>query len=422
MRRPSILFINRVYPPVRGATGRVLRDLARSFAREGWQVTVITTGPKPAKERDGGVRIIRLRGPEKPGNIFVYAWIWLKMMVVALRHPKTHLLVTMTDPPLLVIAGQIIKKFKGARHIHWCHDLYPHILPALGVKVPGPVLAYVQRMTRSAMARADNIIVVGRCMAGRLVYEGIDQRHITMIPNWPDMELAQAGDRGSAANTAAAHHAPPVKGSKPYEEIIKDGPKFRVLYAGNIGLAHPIETILGAAEILNAQHPEIEFVFVGDGPRFDEIAKERSRRALDNIRLMPYQPPARLRALMESGDVHLISVRDEAAGMLVPVKLYAALAVQRPCIFVGPAQSEAAKVIGDFKAGAVVAQGQPEELAAQIRHFRMSGDDWFAAHHGAAAASNIYAPKDTIEAWIQRAWAVVEQDIKPEPGAARVAA
>jgi hypothetical protein len=48
---PSVLFLNRVYPPVRGATGRVLRDLARSFAADGWSVTVLTTGPERSKKK-----------------------------------------------------------------------------------------------------------------------------------------------------------------------------------------------------------------------------------------------------------------------------------------------------------------------------------------------------------------------------------
>ena len=69
MRRPTILFMNRVYPPVRGATGRVLRDLAKSFAREGWHVTIITTGPKASKERDGGIRIIRVKALELLGKV-----------------------------------------------------------------------------------------------------------------------------------------------------------------------------------------------------------------------------------------------------------------------------------------------------------------------------------------------------------------
>src|SRR5688572_19775821 len=120
MRRPSILFLNRVYPPSPGATGRVLRDLAKAFAREGWYVTVITSGPVAGKSRDGGIRIVRVKGPVRPRGIFSYAWVWLKMLIAALRFPTTHLVVTLTDPPMLVTAGRIIQRVKKNRHIHWC--------------------------------------------------------------------------------------------------------------------------------------------------------------------------------------------------------------------------------------------------------------------------------------------------------------
>jgi colanic acid biosynthesis glycosyl transferase WcaI len=413
MRKPSVLFLNRVYPPGRGATGRVLRDLARSFAREGWDVTVITTGRKAIKERDGGVRIIRVKGSEKPSGIFGYAWAWIKIMITALRQPGHNLVVTMSDPPLLITVGHLLKKYKGGRHIHWCHDLYPDILPALDVNVPDFVMNYFKKLTRSAMRTADKVIVIGRCMARHLAYNGIDPKHITMIPNWPDFELVQPG-MGKDEFNGKSYHVTPMKveNYKPYEEQLNAGPKFRVLYAGNIGRAHPIDTILDAAEILNIEHPEIEFVFVGDGPRFDDLAQARSARGLDNVRLMPYQPQNRLRQVMESGDLHLISVKEEAAGMLVPSKLYSALAVQRPCVFIGPAQSEAAKVISDFKAGIVVPQGEVRELVERIKKFRLDGDEWFAAHDGAAAASQIFVPKDAINAWIERAWNVVKQDMR----------
>jgi colanic acid biosynthesis glycosyl transferase WcaI len=414
MSKPSVLFLNRVYPPGRGATGRILRDLARSFAREGWDVTVVTTGKKKSRMRDGGVEVVRVKSSNKPLSVLGYVWVWIKMMIVALRQPNTNLVVTMSDPPLLIIAGHILKWFKGGRHIHWCHDLYPDILPALDVRVPAFAMEFVKKRTRRAMQSADKVIVIGRCMARHLAYNGIDPKHITMIPNWPDFELVRAqGKNGfNGAALKPANQITPPEGAKPYEEQLNIGSKFRVLYAGNIGRAHPIDTILEAAEILNHEHPEIEFVFVGDGPRFEEIAQARAARHLDNIRLMPYQPSNRLRHVMESGDLHLISVKEEAAGMLVPCKLYSALAVQRPCIFLGPSQSEAAKVINDFKAGIVIPQGDARALAESIKKFRLNGDDWHAAHDGAANASQIFVPKDAIDAWIERAWGVVKQDMR----------
>lgn len=402
---------------MRGATGRMLRDLAKSMAREGWEVTVVCTGAKSGEERDGPVRVVRVKAPDRPGGIMGYTRIWFKLLRTALKQPATHLTVTMTDPPLVVVAGQIVRRFKKSRHIHWCQDLYPDLLPALGARVPAPIVNYFKKLSTRAMNKSDKTVVIGRCMAKHLTKRGLDPRQITMIPNWPDLELtvpvtqesfndiSQVDFHEAIAKYANTNH-------RPHEQQVKDMPKFRVMYAGSLGRVHPVETIIDAAEILRDENPEIEFVFVGDGPAFEKIAEERHKRHLTNVRLMPYQPQNRLRAVMESGDIHLISIKSEAAGLVVPCKLYSAMAVGRPCIFLGPLQTETAKVINDFKIGSVVAQGDTTHLVEEIKRYRFNGDDWFDAHHAAAEASQIYVPKDAINAWIERAWDAIEEDMR----------
>ena len=403
MRRPSVLFINRVYPPGRGASGRVLRDLARSFSREGWQVYVLTTGPKAIKERDGAIKVMRIKADGKPKRDIMYLWIWWKLLVSSFKLPKTDLVVTMTDPPMTSLIGRIIAARRRTKHIHWCQDLYPDLLEALDVKLPGFVSRFLSKVSRRTMQKADKNIVIGRCMAKHLSHTGLSPQKITVIPNWPDHELG--GD-------AHLYHEddisiPYIEGSKSYDELLKDDQKFRVLYAGNLGRAHPFASIIGAAELLAHSNPEIEFVFVGEGEGFDKIAKERSKRGLENIRLLPYQPNSRLRDIMQSGDLHLISMKHEAAGYLVPCKLYSALAVSRPCIFVGPYATETAKVLQDFSAGQVVPQGDVRALADAILHYRNNGEDWFAAHEGAAKAGQVFVPAESIDAWIRRAEDVI---------------
>lgn len=407
MQRPSVLFLNRAYPPLRGATGRVLRDLARSFAREGWTVTIITTGPGSQRsELDGGVKVIRLRGPERPANLLVYAWLWIKMLVAALRLPRTDLVITMTDPPMLVFIGQILKKFKKNAHMHWCQDLYPDLLPSVGARLPGFLQGWLKRAGRKAMRGADKVVVIGRCMGRLLGADGFDAKQISLIPNWPDSELLTPSAPEEVLGEE--HYDEVLNGYRSHDQQVKHGPKFRVLYAGNIGKAHPVGAILDAAQILQAEHPEIEFVFVGDGPRNDALARERTRRGLDNVRLLPYQPLSRLRDLMESGDLHLVSMKESAAGLLVPVKLYAALAVHRPCILIGPVRSEAGKVLNEYGAGSVVAPGDARALAEEIRQMRLSSDKWFAAHEGAKAAAAVFLPEASIGAWLERAKAIIK--------------
>ena len=393
---------------MRGATGRVLCDLAKSFAREGWHVTVVTSGPKGGETREDGVRIMRVKGPAKPGGAMSYMWVWFKMMILALRLKKRHVLVTMSDPPLIVYAGHIVTKFKKCHHINWCHDLYPEVMPALGMKTPNYLMRFFTKLRRKAMNKCDKVIVSGRCMAKYLTKDGLDARKIAMVPNWPDLELTDPEMVNAEGDIVVK---PEVDGLRPFEKQLKTQQRFRILYAGNIGLVHPIDAILDAAQKLEEEGSDVEFVFVGDGPRFEDIVKERAERRLDNIRLMPYQPIARLREVLESGDVHLISLKDEAAQFVVPSKLYAALAVARPCILIGSKQSETAKVIRDFETGCVVAQGDVDGLVEAIKKYRENGEAWFEAHRGAVNARDVFTPQESIEAWMEKAWDIVKDEL-----------
>lgn len=403
-KKPSVLFINRVYPPVQGATGRVLRDLARSFAKDGWDVTVLTTGQKSAKEMDGDVVVRRIRSNSKKKTALRYFFVWLRFLFVAFFMSKKDLVVTMTDPPMLIVVGRLVKWFKKSRHIHWCHDLYPDALPALNIRLPRFAMSYLKRLSCRSMKSCDKVIVIGRCIARHLTHTGVEPQKIAMIPNWPDYELSgKIQEPETVAIEAPANDEGELVGVDGKTLFIDNNPKFKVLYAGTLGREHPIQTILEAASILDKKYPEIEFVFVGGGIGQDLLARERARRGLNNIRLLPWQPPSRLKSMMESGDLHLVSMKHELEGLLVPSKVYSAFAAARPCILIGPDRSEAARVIKEFKAGHIVPQNDGDALAKVILGYRMDGEEWFKAHEGAAKAGKIYVPDESIKAWISRA-------------------
>ncbi len=418
MQKPSVVFFNRVYPAQRGATGRVLRDLARGFARDGWSVTIIASSPDDVVEKDGPLRVIRVKAPVKRKALFSYMNVWVRMWWAGLKlDHRPDLIVTMTDPPLLAVAGDLLSRAHQCKHIHWCQDLYPDVLPALGYNLSERVMNFFKARSRRAMKRADRVVVIGRCMARHLVRTGLEARKITVIPNWPDFELVAPDPRtrrplsGKAAFRAANDGV--CEAAKPFAALFQDKePKFRVLYSGTLGRAHPIASILEAAQILAKDRPEIEFVFVGDGPNFERLSQERARRGLENIRLMPFQPAYRLRELMESGDVHLISMRDDANGFIVPSKAYSAVAVARPAILIGPPHSEIGQMLKEFQAGSIVPPGDGRRLAQAILKYRLDGDEWFAAHEGARKASRVYVPHEAIAAWIARARTVCGLPVK----------
>ncbi len=391
--KPSVLLINRVYPPARGATGRVLRDLAREMARAGWSVTVLTTGEKTFMEKDGGISVFRVKAPTHPRGVFAYGLVLLSLWRGAMKQPRHDLVITLTDPPLLVTIGRRYAKKKRTGHLHWCHDLYPDLFPSIGFKLPEFILRSLSKISRRSMNKSGKVIAIGRCMARHLAHTGVETNKISVVTNWPDAELVDPSVKPDSKDVRLKKN---VALARPSETLLRDdSPRFRILYAGTIGRAHPMKAILEAAEHLSI-HPEIEFVFVGEGPAHDRLAVERARRGLQNIKLLPYQPASCLKDLMESGDLHLISMRDDAAGLLVPSKFYSAIAAARPVVYVGPGDTEIGRVIRDYGCGAIIPQGDGKTLAQAILYFRNDSDAWFSAQQGAEQAAADSRPVKSI--------------------------
>ena len=111
------------------------------------------------------------------------------------------------------------------------------------------------------------------------------------------------------------------------------------MYSGNLGLAHSFDEFIEAARRLR-DRADIVFLFVGDGPRLAEVKAARDREELTNIRFLDYVPRDAVARVARVADVHLISMRPEMTGIVVPGKLYGVMAAGRPALFVGPEHCE----------------------------------------------------------------------------------
>lgn len=349
----SVLFINRVYPPAKGATGDMLQGITESLAARGWDVTVLTTAElgEPKNSNRRGVQILRVGGALSRRNVllravsYVFMIPWL--MTRALLLPRTDFVVTMTDPPMLVVVGLAMKFFKRNRVIHWAQDLYPEVAEELGVLPRGnAVTNLLRRLSTEALVRGDAVVAIGRCMASRLTARGVSYAKIWIIPNW----------------------APPIQSldrtNNPFRRTHGLEGQFVVVYSGNMGLAHEFDTVLDAAESLRGQR--VVFLFIGEGPRRVEVEAATRLRGIDNIRFLPSQPPEKLSESLSAADAHLVTMRSNLCGLVVPSKVYGVLAAGRPCLFVGPADSEAARLIRETDSGFVVEPGQSAQLASEI--------------------------------------------------------
>jgi glycosyltransferase involved in cell wall biosynthesis len=358
----SVLFINRVYPPAQGATGQLLSELAPALVEAGWDVSVLTSRPPGAARSEvlRGVRVTRVRGlPFASASFFLRALSYLALYPAllwrALRLPPSDVVVTMTDPPLQVILGPILRAWKGSRLVHWAQDLYPELAEEMGLLTRDGWLARrLRALSTRALARNDRIVAIGRCMKERLAQRGLPRDRILVLPNW---------GHPICASTWGRHENPFRK-----EQGLED--KFVVMYSGNLGVAHSFEVILEAAERLQTDEPQVVFVFVGNGARLSWVQEQGRRRQLRNVRFVPFQPQEKLAQTLAAADLHLASMRENLCGLVVPSKVYGALAVGRACVFLGPERSETAQLILEHGCGSVLSGSCGSRLAACISYWK----------------------------------------------------
>lgn len=358
-----ILFINQYYWPDHASTAQHLTDLAESLSAQGHECHILASQSRynsgeptpPAYEEHEGVHIHRVRATSLGrrrtwARMTDYLSFYAGALAKAMLLPRYDAVVTLTTPPVIGLIGTVLKRFKKTRHVYWSMDLHPDASLALGRMSPKSLLGRSMSWLSGFVYRhADQVVVLGPYMSDRIALKGVPSERIATIPVWSQRDEIY----------------PTPRDANPMRKALGLEGAFVAMYSGNLGLAHSFDEFTLAARRLR-DRPNIVFLFVGGGPRLDEVKAARDRDGLENIRLLDYVPRAQLQASLAMADVHLISMRPEMTGIVVPGKLYGAMAAGRPAIFVGPEHCEPADTIRDAGSGITTTPGDVDGLVAAL--------------------------------------------------------
>lgn len=364
----KVLVYGMNYAPEMAGVGRYTGEIAEHLASLGADVTVVTTPPhypgwkvqqshgnrySKAKEE----RVLVFRVPlllrEKMGGIWrllapasfaltsapVVFWQILK------RRPVTVFCVepTLFAAPVAQFAAWLV----GARTVLHVQDLEVDAAFAVGhlagfkwIKALGLVYE------RLALRRFHQVVTISMRMAEKLSEKGVSPDRVAIVRNWVDLS-----------------HIYPMKEVSPYRaELGFSDEDFVVLYSGNIGAKQGLNVLLDAAERLRHQ-PRIKFVIAGEGPSKSELEKRYGH--LPSVRLLPFQPYARLNAFLNMADLHALPQDRGAADLVLPSKLGGMLASGRQIVVTADPGTELADFVGDT--AIVTPPGDAELLAEAIR-------------------------------------------------------
>jgi hypothetical protein len=129
--------------------------------------------------------------------------------------------------------------------------------------------------------------------------------------------------------------------------------------------------------------PAIRWLFIGSGAQTEKLRRAVQERGHKSVMFCPYQPRERLSESLSVPDVHLISLKPNLEGLIVPSKFYGIAAAGRPTIFVGNPDGELARIIRDSDIGFVIRDGDGAGLAEAI--FKLARQPRLAADQGRRA-------------------------------------
>lgn len=366
----KLSIITQFYPPDYAATGQLIEELAVQLGRIGLSVQVFTGQPGYAFQNESAPKIEnlgrvtirrsrstriwskRIRGKALNGVLFC-----LRSGLHLLRN-RSHVdvLLLTTAPPFLPILGYFAHKLFGIPYVCLLYDLYPDVAVELNVVSKQHWLVrFWDAVNCRIWKNAQQVIVLSSSMKDRVVAkcpEISDQ--VAVIHNWADPNWI----------------VPIAKQHNYFAKKFDLVDKFTVLYSGNMGRCHDMETILEAVKLLKAE--PIQFVFIGNGAKRKAFRAEVDDFGLNNCQFLPYQDKENLPYSLTACDLSLVSVSPGMEGLVAPSKLYAALAAGRPVGVICESHSYLRELVADGNCGEAFSNGDAVGMAAFIR--RLAAD------------------------------------------------
>jgi glycosyltransferase involved in cell wall biosynthesis len=360
-----VVILTHYYPPEVGAPQRRLEALASGLAARGAQVTVHTGFPRyPAGKVLAPYRNRPLAREGRPPLRIVRSAVYPTANSGVARRLADHAafagsallagaaagradVVVAESPPLFLAAAAVpYARLRRARLVLHVSDLWPDSAIEMGALRNRAAIRAARVLERAAYRGSALIVAPTRGIVNAVGATTEGGQKAVLIPPSVDLE-------GFAV--------PPLS---------RDGP-LRVVYAGTVGMAQGLETLVEAARLAGPERVHVTIAGAGA-----ELAAVRGRASgLDHVRVIGSVPAAAVAGLYAEADVGAVLLRDLPIFRgAVPTKTLEALAAGRPVLL--SAEGEAADLVADGDAGVVVPPGDPAALAAAIERMAdMPGHD-----------------------------------------------
>lgn len=361
--RYNVLIFNQFYPPDYAATGQLIEELALTLSQKGIKVRVFSGQPAYAfdidkaqrNELNGQLNIRRTRSsrlwPNRiRGKAVNSVLFFIRAFLHLFRYQRENsLLIITTAPAFMTWLGLISHVIWKKKYICLIYDLYPNVLYQLGVLPKNhSIVKLWHTLNHHTWINAQEIIVLSDTMKERIIETCPQvQDKITVIHNWADGNVIK----------------PMEKQDNWFAQKYGLQEKFTILYSGNMGRCHDMNTIIETGLKLKEYQDIFQFVFIGSGAQQQPLQDKVNEWGLNNFLFLPYQPKEVLPYSLTACDISLISITEDMEGVVAPSKLYSTLAGGNVLGVISPETSFLNQLVIEAQCGESFRNGDVQGLA-----------------------------------------------------------
>ena len=362
----KVLIASINFAPDHSGIGVYSTDFPIYLAERGKSVTMVTgfsyypawrklpedRGRLFATETYRGVRVLRgyLYVPRKVSTLarLVHeATFCLFAFLNCLRAGRQDVVVVFTPPFVLGLVGRVVAWLWRCPLVINAQDLPLDAAAALGMVKPGlfsRVLGWLERMIYRS---ADDVVTISSGMRDILLAKGVATDKCGIVPNW-----IKIGPR-------------PEESGGFFGDFPVSSGRFRVGYAGNLGIKQGVESLLKLAKALEGDDRFWFFVF-GDGADKDRLLGVAEKLKLTNLTFGPLLDPSAYGRMLAEVDVVFVGQRSGAGNNFFPSKLLGLMAQAKPLLVSADPDSELSQSVRKWQCGSVAAFEDTDSLARNL--------------------------------------------------------
>ena len=385
-----VLLVTHYFPPEVGAPQARLSELARYWATDGVEVTVLTGMPNhPTGTLPPEYRRAVLRRERHDGYRVVRTWLYATPNRGLVRKVLGHLsfmvsgvllggwrtggcdVVVVSSPTFFSIGSAwLLARLRRARLVVEVRDLWPAIFVELGILTNRRVIELLERLELAAYRAADTVVVVSEGFRENLLRRGVAPSKVTTIRNGVDVARFAAASADTAVNrpNGTAVNRPDGTAGTRARLGAADGETV-VLYLGALGISQGLPSVAEAAALLREE--PLRFAFVGEGADKPRLVETVARLGVEEtVTVSPAVERDEVPGLLAAADICLVPLRDVPLfATFIPSKMFEYLAAGKAVV--GAVRGEPRRILEE--AGAVVVD--PEDAVALADALRALAHD-----------------------------------------------